>query len=195
MHSGSSDRNAPNAGRLGPGRVVLIVGPSGSGKDTLLRLLERSRERPPGLVFARRVVTRAAGNDENNIAMSDTEFDQVAAQGGFALTWGAHGLRYGVPAAIDADITAGATVLVNASRGVIDAAKARYGRVDTVLIDAPLDVLARRLADRGREDVADIRRRLDRNPAGFRRENADLVIVNDGSPEAGMSALARFLDT
>lgn len=192
MHNGSSDPQGIQ-GRLGPGRVVLIVGPSGSGKDTLLRLLAAQTHGLPGLVFPKRIVTRPASADENNHAMSAAEFDRLAACGGLAITWEAHGLRYGVPQTIDNAVASGATVLVNASRSVLGAAKARFTHVATVLIDAPIDVLARRLAGRGREDGDDIGRRLDRNPAGFSRADADLVIINDGPPEAGVAALVRFL--
>ncbi len=199
MRSGSSDPVQPSGdgprGPVGPGRVVLIVGPSGSGKDTLLRLLAARSHGLPGLVFPKRVVTRLASADENNLAMSAVEFDRLAARGGLALTWEAHGLRYGVPVAIDDAVTSGATVLVNASRSVLGAAKVRFTHVATVLVDAPIDVLARRLAGRGREDSDDIGRRLDRNPAGFSRADADLVIINDGPPEAGVAALLRFLAT
>ncbi|MCC2112585.1 MAG: phosphonate metabolism protein/1,5-bisphosphokinase (PRPP-forming) PhnN, partial [Hyphomicrobiales bacterium] len=39
----------------GPGRLVLVVGPSGAGKDTLMAAIGRAR---PDLHIVRRVVTR-----------------------------------------------------------------------------------------------------------------------------------------
>lgn len=189
MDSGSSE---PVRALRGPGRLVLIVGPSGSGKDTLIRRVQSAAAGNPHLVFAQRIVTRAPGRDEDNLALSEAAFHREAERGAFALAWDAHGLRYGVPASIDADIAAGRTVVVNASRTIIAAARRRFAVVGVALIDAPREVLARRLAGRGREEQGDIELRLARRPEGFGRDDADLVIVNDGSPDAGAEALLRF---
>jgi ribose 1,5-bisphosphokinase len=75
--------------------------------------------------------------------MSDAAFDQAAADGAFALWWAAHGLRYGIPVAIDDDLHAGRTVVCNLSRTVIGGARKRYANVTAVLVTAPQEVLAR----------------------------------------------------
>ncbi len=126
---------------LGPGRLVLVVGPSGAGKDTLINLARAECAGDPGIVFPRRVVTRSASAFEDNEEMSAATFRQALDDGRFALHWEAHGHHYALPRAIDDDIGAGRAVVVNVSRGVIDALKQRYANVIVVAITAPPAIL------------------------------------------------------
>jgi ribose 1,5-bisphosphokinase len=171
---------------IGPGRLVLVVGPSGAGKDTLIELARAALKDDPTIVFPRRVVTRAASAAEAHDTMSDDAFDHAARAGAFALTWDAHGLRYGIPASIDSDIHAGRTVVCNVSRTIIGAARRRYADVFVALVTAPAEVLAARLAARGRD--GDIAQRLARGDA-FADLMADCVIANTGTPADGAAAL------
>jgi ribose 1,5-bisphosphokinase len=171
---------------IGPGRLVLVVGPSGAGKDTLIDLARTALQDNPTVVFPRRVVTRTASAAEAHDSMSTDAFDRAARAGAFALTWDAHDLRYGIPAGIDADIRAGRTVVCNVSRAIIDAARRRYAVVVVALVTAPPELLAARLKARGRE--GDIAQRLARGDA-FGDIEADCVIANTGAPEAGAAAL------
>jgi ribose 1,5-bisphosphokinase len=173
---------------IGPGRLVLVVGPSGAGKDTLIELARAALRDDPTVVFPRRVVTRAASAAEAHDSISEDAFERVAHAGAFALTWDAHGLRYGIPAGIDADIRAGRTVVCNVSRAIIDAARRRYAAVVVALVTAPPEVLATRLAARARGSDGDIARRLARGDA-LADVAADYVIANTGAPEAGADAL------
>ena len=45
---------------IGPGWLVLIVGPSGAGKDTLIKIARRNLANEGRVKFPRRVVTRRA---------------------------------------------------------------------------------------------------------------------------------------
>jgi ribose 1,5-bisphosphokinase len=151
---------APSA--IGPGRLILVVGPSGAGKDTLLNLAKASSADDPNIVFARRVVTREASAFENNEQISIEDFRQAQAQGAYAAHWEAHGHCYGLPRAIDDDIGAGRTVIANVSRTVIGTMRNAYEQVVVVSITAPPQVLAERLAMRSRSSDGKLEQRLGR---------------------------------
>ena len=62
-----------------------------------------------------------------------------------------------------------------------------------MLVTASREVIAARLASRGRESVEAINARLDREAAISASVAPDCTIVNDGSREAGGEQLVRFL--
>ena len=172
--------SATAAARIGPGRLVLVVGPSGAGKDTLLNLTRAACAGDAGIVFPRRVVTREASLAEDNAQVSPDAFRAALARGEFAMHWEAHGHCYALPRAIDDDIRAGRTVVVNASRTVIEATRRLYADIVVVLITAPPDVLERRLAMRARGSDGSIEERLRR---AVDEAVPDATIVNVGAAE------------
>jgi ribose 1,5-bisphosphokinase len=181
------------AAAIGPGCVVLVVGPSGAGKDALLAEARSRLAHDGRFLFPRRVVTRAADGSENHVSLSWAAFDEVARHGGFALHWHAHGLRYGIPAEADAAARAGRTVVFNASRQIVAAARGRYAATAVVMIDAPVEVRAARLAARNRERAEQVLSRLGRVVPGFSPEQADLVIDNSGGLDSSARHLVEWL--
>jgi ribose 1,5-bisphosphokinase len=178
--------------RLGPGRLVLVVGPSGAGKDTLLNFARRECAGDDRVVFPRRSVTREASAFEDNQELDEASFRAALAAGAFALHWDAHGHAYGVPRAINDDIAAGRTVVVNVSRTVIPAARRDYAHVIVVAVTAPPEVLAERLDKRHRASDGDIGARLHR-AVSEEGAAADITIVNVGDPESHGHALAQVI--
>ena len=180
-------------GQIGPGRLVLVVGPSGAGKDTLIDAVRAACRDEAGIVFPRRVITRPSSGAEDHDTISDAAFDRAAAGGAFALSWTAHGLKYGIPAAIDHDIRAGHTVVCNVSRTIIGDARARYAHATVVLVTAPMDVLAARLHARGRGSDGSITDRVQRAVSTKSELNADAVIETTGAVEAAAATLLRVV--
>jgi ribose 1,5-bisphosphokinase len=177
---------------IGPGRLVLVVGPSGAGKDTLLGLARAVCAGDRDVVFPRRVVTREASRFEDNEQMSLEAFRQARSRGDFAMHWEAHGHCYGLPRAIDDDISAGRTVVANVSRAVVDAMRRAYGAVTVVSVTAPPEILAERLAARARGSDGQVAERL-RRAADDAVAAPDVTIVNVGDVEHHARELARII--
>jgi ribose 1,5-bisphosphokinase len=174
---------------IGPGRLVLVVGPSGAGKDTLIDGVRAACAEDPSMVFPRRVVTRAATPAEDHDTLSEDAFRRAAAAGGFALWWEAHGLCYGLPCSIDGDIRFGRTVICNVSRTIVGQARSRYAALTVVNVTAPPHILEARLASRGRASDGNTAERVARSAVAGQGVAADVVIENVGTPEAGVRRL------
>ena len=179
-----------NTGAIGPGKLVLVVGPSGAGKDTLLDLARAASAEDHNVVFVRRVVTREASSAEDNEQMSPAAFRDAQARGAFAIHWEAHGHAYGLPRSIEDDIRAGRTVIANVSRTVIPALRQAYANVVVVSITAPADVLATRLAMRKRGTDGNISERLAR---AVEDAEPDATIVNVSSADYHARQLLRII--
>ena len=173
--------------------LVLIVGASGAGKDTLIEAAARELQGDDRFRFVRRVVTRPVmEGGEQHETVTEEEFSRLVNAGSFAVSWHAHGLHYALPATIAIDLEEGRVVVANISRAVIGEAAAIFP-VRVVEISAPTEVRAARLVTRGREDKVDVVRRLARSivlPLPVERE----TIVNDGTVEEGAKKLVAFLN-
>ena len=173
------------------GLFVAIVGPSGAGKDALIRGLAGRLGEGDGVFYARRVVTRRADAFEDHDTLAEDDFLAARAQGRFALAWSAHGLHYGVPCEIEARLAAGCAVVCNVSRAVVDELRQRYRSSLVVLVTARPDTLAARLAARGRDDGPSRRERLERAAVAELAFEPDATIDNDGALD---EAVARLCD-
>lgn len=174
-----------------PGVLVLVVGPSGAGKDSIMR---RARERlgpASGISFPRRVVTRPADGSEDNDAVTPEGFAEAAARGDFILEWEAHGLCYGVPRHALDGLAQGRVVVVNGSRSVVGRARQIIACVRVALVTAPAAVLEARILARGRD--GDLLERLSRDTMTVEQLQPDIIIDNGGSLEAAVEQFVCFM--
>lgn len=181
------------------GRLVFVVGASGVGKDTLMMGARAALSNATAVRFVRRVITRVPDpGAEDHDTLTPEAFAEAARAGAFALTWHAHGLDYGLPARIDADLAAGLTLVANGSRAAVDAALDRYQRtgraeVRVVKVTAPKAALLARLVARGRETAAEIERRLEREDPPLPADTRMIEVMNDGAVADGVARLVAAI--
>lgn len=171
------------------GQFIAVVGPSGVGKDTVMAAMAAAE---PRLRLVRRVVTRpSAAGGEDFDGVTEAGFDRMQEAGQFALSWPAHGLRYGIPKQVDRDLAEGHDLLANLSRAALPEAQARFARFQVVQLTATPEVLRNRLLARGRETSAQIEGRLARADYALSKGIAAHVIDNS---EALEQTVRRALD-
>lgn len=180
------------------GRLFLLVGASGVGKDSLLSGLAARLRPEDGLVLARRVITRPVtpGAPEQHVAVTSEIFSRLRATGAFSLDWDSHGLSYGIGAETHTWLGAGLNVLANGSRGALDQARHRFGkRLQVIHLTASKTILASRLAARGRETRAEIEARLERATEFDTALGPRIEIRNEGPLEDAIRALRALVIT
>jgi phosphonate metabolism protein PhnN/1,5-bisphosphokinase (PRPP-forming) len=176
------------------GRLVYLVGPSGAGKDSLIRWVKLNL--PPGapVEFARRTITREPGPDgEPHHTVDATAFDQLRNEGRFSLAWQANGHGYGIGKEVHAWLKRGLTVVVNGSREHLPEALRTFPGLEVVHVTAPAAILNERLSARGRESAAEIEGRLARGTFEAPADVPFLEIRNDRELESAGRVLRAML--
>ncbi|OUM04067.1 phosphonate metabolism protein/1,5-bisphosphokinase (PRPP-forming) PhnN [Variovorax sp. JS1663] len=178
------------------GTFFLVVGPSGAGKDALI---DGARQRLSGEgrhVFARRTITRpAAAPGEDHESISPAEFDRRESAGDFLVTWRAHGLCYGLPTSLRGALEAGQDVVANGSRSVIAQLSQCLARLVVIEVTAAPEVLAQRIAARGREREDEMQLRLARRGAPLPASVRSLGVDNDAGLPEGIDRFVEALES
>jgi thymidine phosphorylase len=176
------------------GRLFFVVGPSGSGKDTLLNGAKEALAADQRVVFATRVITRPAGvGNEDHLPCDPEEFDRRIGSGAFLIHWSAHGLKYGIPIHLADHLASGRNVVVNGSRAAITELVGKTNNVTLVEISAPPELIAKRLLARGREDAQQVEARLRRTTPSLPTDVDTVVISNDTEIQIGVAKLVSVL--
>ena len=144
------------------GVLILVAGPSGAGKDTLISAAREALESDSRFSFPKRVITRKDQTGEDHLFLDAEAFRREKNRGGFFLSWEAHGHLYGIPVEILVELKRRRTVVINVSRRVVDEARLSWPNTKIILIDIAPEILRQRLAARGRENDAEIEKRVSR---------------------------------
>lgn len=178
------------------GTMIAVVGPSGAGKDSLIDFARQRLSDDPTIGFVRRVITRPAeAGGEDHHAVSVDQFEAMRQTGSFAVHWGAHGLFYGIPAETRQHLASGKILVANGSRAAIPDFLQAYPKTLVVNITAAPEIIARRLAARGRETADEIELRLLRSANTWQLDCRHVVIDNSGDLQvAGNTLVSTILE-
>lgn len=178
-----------------PGVFVAVVGASGAGKDTILAGTRAALAGDPAFLFPRRIITRPADGHEDNEAVSEAGFEECIRRGDFLLWWRANHFNYGLPAGLEQDLRQGRHIIANVSRTVIGEIRSRFSRCLVIEIRVDPAVLIGRLAQRGRENHDAQEARFQRSAGLTGLPAPDLVIDNNGEPEAAIAWFVKVLQS
>ncbi len=182
--------------RNAAGRLIVLTGPSGAGKGTLLKALLQQH---PELYVSISATTRSPRpgevNGQHYFFLDRPAFDKMVSEGDF-LEWAEFaGNCYGTPRQpVEAQIAAGKTVILEieleGARQVRESFPAAY----RIFIMPPsFETLEQRLRDRGTESDDVVARRMQRAKDEIAAASEfDVQIVNDDLNQA-LSELAAIV--
>ena len=148
----------------------------------------------PKVHLVRRVITRAPGlGGEDYDAVTETQFQQMAQGGAFAVHWGAHGLYYGIPQTVRYQVGKGTDCLANFSRKALRAGADAFPNFIVLNLTAQPKTLAARLGARGRETASEITGRLAEAEKALPSGLDIRTISNDGPLEQTIARVANLL--
>jgi len=144
-------------------KIVLIVGASGVGKDSLIKSIKDKLK----INFVKRYITREPDQNESNYYVDTQAFKLLKEKNFFVSTWQAHENSYGIARF---DIQDGLN-LISISRSAIKDFEQEYKDVTTINITVSRDILEQRLKNRGRETKEQIEKRLNRTYKNIEAKN------------------------
>ena len=171
------------------GQLIVVVGPSGSGKDTLLK---KAIKKIPNSILVKRYITRKKdNNNEDHYSISVKNFQDKISKKCFFVYWKAHGFSYGIPLKEIKKIEHGKTIIFNGSRKILFKIKQKVNNVKIINIIAPLTLIKKRLINRAREDKKSINKRIKRK-INLLPKNT-ITINNNKSISIGANKLKKII--
>lgn len=168
-------------------KIILIIGPSGVGKDTLLKSIKEDyRDR---VNFVRRYISRIPDKNEDNFFIEESAFSILQTNNFFISSWQAHKNSYGIS---KTSIKKGVNI-ISISRSKIKDFEENYEKVFTINISVKREVLKSRLEKRGRETKEEIEKRLNRSYEKIKARNL-IEFDNSFSEEESKKEFIKLIE-
>jgi phosphonate metabolism protein PhnN/1,5-bisphosphokinase (PRPP-forming) len=161
------------------GQLFVVVGPSGSGKDTLLK---KVINKIPNSILVKRYITRKKDiKNEDHYSISIKNFEDKISKK----------FSYGIPYKEIKKIKQGKKVIFNGSRKILFKIKKKVNNVKIINITASSTIIKRRLVNRAREDKKSIIKRIKRK-INLLPKNT-ITIINNKSISIGTNKLKKII--
>jgi len=178
------------------GRLFLIVGNTGSGKDSLLTEVQaRWPISVEPIRIPRRYVTRPAHKSEQYISVTPGEFEDLKRKNKFWLTWHVYNTDYGISTIILDWLSRRQHVVVNVSREIIPRARSTIPDLKVIFVSVPLEITLQRMRSRRRESENEqsFQQRLHRAKDNQTLKGADFIVDNSGALDVSAKKLRNYL--
>lgn len=164
------------------GTLFLVVGNSGSGKDSLIQWVVQHwpKDRIAPLTPTRVITRPPSPETESYESVSEDEFQQLSKTSTFSLQWKSYNIYYGVRRDIEAVLTQGRSVLVNVSREIVEATRKKFPNVCVIFVRVPFHIIEARIRERGREQGLHLEERIERARQNQDFPTANYIIDNSG---------------
>lgn len=192
----SRSRTSPE-GADGSGLLIVLCGPSGTGKSTILREVFA---KDPRLAFSVSHTTRPPrAGEEDGVAyhfVEDAVFDAMISAGAFAEWAHVHGRRYGTAhAEIQRLLSAGHDVVFDIDvQGAENLCQVYPEAISVFLLPPSLAELEARLRGRGTETEANLELRLGNARREIARAGSFQYFVVNTSIDAAASSLSAVIN-
>lgn len=160
-------------------KAILVVGPSGAGKDTLLCAAREYFQAEKNIGFAKRYITRPPDTNEDNYYVDESGFTMLEKSSYFISTWRAHGNCYGIPRNQFSMASGQESKIVSISRSAIQDFEDSCNNAVTLVVTASREMLEQRLLIRGRESTEKVKKRLQHAAKPVVAQNS-IVFDNSG---------------
>ena len=177
------------------GILFLVVGNSGSGKDSLITEVQKQFPlTEKTLIVPKRVITRPPSPETEDFdSVNESTFLEMKKNGKFVLDWFSYGIYYGIQKTVLEYLDQGHLVVVNVSRQVIDEARKTIPSTKVIFVHVPFEISEARIRERGREDPTAITSRLDRARKNQILQGADFIVDNSGKLEDAGREMLKYI--
>lgn len=177
-----------------PGTLILVVGNSASGKDSIISGVINKYPSDLKQIYApKRFITRPPSEFEKNISISTQDFKEMDKKDKFALKWHIYELDYGISKEIEYYLKNGHPVIINVSRTIVKQAREKYANIKVIFIEVPFKITYQRIKDRKRESEDLLKQRIERARKNQKFPEADFNIDNSGDLDDAINLFLNYL--